>query len=86
MKDIKTAIVHEFMERTTFAEIAQSLNGLSAAEKTQFVQNCISGTNGSFLKGVCLSVARTKAQAKFDQIKADGIITLTESNNILKFL
>lgn len=86
MKDIKTAITEDFLDQTAFAEIAQLLNQMTAEQKGSFAKACASGENGSFLKGVCLTIARTKMETKWSQISADGVITVQEFLAIMKRL
>ena len=88
MKDFKAAVVDEFLQNITFANIGQYLNNMTTEEKDAFAKLCISGDAqlSGYLKGICYSIAKDKAQVKVDQIMADGTITVVELKRIIQFL
>lgn len=88
MKDFKEAIIQEFLEKVTFSDIGAKLQSMGLQGKNEFALHCIEGNPqlNSRLKGICMEIAKEKAQAKIDQINADGTITVAELSKILKFL
>lgn len=88
MKDFKQAIINEFLSRVTFAEIGAKLQGMGPEDKAAFAKLCIEGNSqlSGRLQGICIEIAKEKAQVKIDQINASETITLAELNKILKFL
>jgi len=88
VKEFKQAIVDQFLETVTFSEIAIRLKNLTPDQKDAFVRLCVEGSNqlGGRLKGICLDIAKEKAQVKIDQIMTDGTIAVSDLNKILSFI
>lgn len=88
MDELKKALISEALTTVNFNNILQTLNSKSQEEKDLFAVLCRNGNPkvSSILETICREIAMTKAQTKIDRITADGVVSVTEMNQIIKRL